>query len=96
MENINIIAENYSNSVINSNFSNLDDSTKDMIKCAIINAFFEGKKINAINDAIEDSIQDDDIDLFEDSLEEDGGTYYDADVDDMEDSTPMDISKYVA
>lgn len=96
MENINIIAENYSNGIINSNFEKFDESIKNTIKTAIKNAFLEGNKINDINNALEDSIQDDEYDPIEDALDSDGGTYYDADVDDMEDSTPMDISEYVA
>ena len=37
MENINIIAENYSNSIINSNFDDIDGVIKNNIKIAIIN-----------------------------------------------------------
>lgn len=96
MENINIVAENYSNGIVNSNFSNLDDNTRNMIKIAIKNAIFEGNKIHEINSALEDSIEDDDFDPTEDALDSDGGTYYNATVDEMEDSTPMDISEYVA
>lgn len=96
MENLNIIAENYSNDVINSNFNNLDDSIKNNIKIAIMNAFIEGNKVNIINNALEDSIQEDEIDPFEDSIDDEDGGTYDASVDDMEDSTPMDISEYVA
>ena len=96
MENINIIAENYSNGIINNSFSTLDENIKSQVKTAIINAFFEGNKINEINSALEDSIQDDEYDLVEDVLDSDGGTYNDATVDEMEDSTPMDLSAYVA
>lgn len=96
MENLNIIAENYSENVINNNFVSLDENMKNTIKTVIKNAFLEGNKINDINNALEDSIQDDEYDPIEDALDSDGGTYYDADVDDMEDSTPMDISEYVA
>ena len=96
MENINIIAENYSNSIINSNFDDIDDVIKNNIKIAIINAFVEGNKVNIINNVLEDSIQEDEIDPFEDSIDDEDGGTYDASVDDMEDSTPMDLSEYVA
>lgn len=96
MENINIIAENYSNNIINSNFDGIDDIIKNNIKVAIMNAFIEGNKINIINNALEDSIQEDEIDPFEDSIDDEDGGTYDASVDDMEDSTPMDLSEYVA
>ena len=96
MENLNIIAENYSNSIINNEFNNLDDAVKSEIKLAIMNAFIEGNKVNIINTTLENSIQEDDIDPFEDSIDDEDGGTYDASVDDMEDSTPMDISEYVA
>lgn len=96
MENLNIIAENYSNSIVNSEFNNLDDNVKNEVKFAIMNAFVEGNKVNIINNALEDSIQEDEIDPFEDSIDDEDGGTYDASVDDMEDSTPMDISEYVA
>ena len=96
MENLNIIAENYSNSIINNEFNDLNDSVKNEVKLAIINAFVEGNKVNIINTALEDSIQEDEIDPFEDSIDDEDGGTYDASIDDMEDSTPMDISKYVA
>lgn len=91
MENIIIAAENYANGIINK-FNNLDEQIKDFIKMEIVNAFIKGNETNIINETLNDSIESDEPDVFEDSLDEEGETNYDASIDDMEDFEAMDLS----
>lgn len=90
MKNIIIAAENYANNVINK-FNNLDEPTKDLIKMEIKNAFIKGNE-NIIDETLNDSIEFDEPDVLEDSLDETGGTDYDASVDETEDFEAMDLS----
>lgn len=90
MENIIVAAEDYANSVINK-FNNLDEQTKKLVKMEIVNAFIKGNE-NIIDETLNDSIESDEPDVFEDSLDEEGETNYDASIDDTEDFEPMDLS----
>lgn len=93
MENIIIAAKNYANSVINK-FDNLDEQTKEIVRTEIINAFMKGNK-NIVDETLDDSIEFDEPDVLEDSLDEEGETNYDASADDTEDFEPMDLSNVI-
>ena len=90
MKNIIIAAENYANDVI-SKFDNLDEQTKDIVRMEIVNAFVKGSE-NIVDETLDDSIEFDEPDVLEDSLDEEGETNYDASADDTEDFEPMDLS----
>jgi len=90
MENIIIAAKDYANNVINK-FNNLDEQTKELVKMEIVNAFIKGNE-NIIDETLNNSIEFDEPDVLEDSLDEEGETNYDASVDDMEDFEAMDLS----
>ena len=93
MENIIIAAKNYANTVINK-FDNLDEQTKEIVRTEIINAFMKGNK-NIVDETLDDSIEFDEPDVLEDSLDEEGETNYDASVDDTEDFESMDLSDVI-
>lgn len=90
MKNIIIAAENYANDVI-SKFDNLDEQTKEIVRMEIVNAFMKGNE-NIVDETLNNSIEFDEPDVLEDSLDEEGETNYDASVDDTEDFEPMDLS----
>lgn len=90
MKNIIIAAENYANDVI-SKFDNLDEQTKEIVKMEIVNAFMKGNE-NIVDETLDDSIEFDEPDVLEDSLDEEGETNYDASADDTEDFESMDLS----
>ena len=86
MENIITIAEKYANQIVEK--YNFDEQIKSILKMEITNAFVKGNNEHVVVEALNDSVESEDFDESEDSLDEEGETNF-ASVDDMEDFEPM-------